>query len=742
MFKKTHKHFFKRNKGFFLKNLQKQKGIWFHVAGIIAIVWFAIRVLPRPDRLRYPCQQIGISVALGYIAFWSIVWSAIFHGMAFWFKQVRFKTSVVAPVILISFVMVFSVTSNVFAENYIVQNNDINGVTFWEPIPNEPIGTPYGYKPGRVVWGWNPNATENQLSGRWWENENNDQTVIDELFSSCIKQLGDEDVDFSAWDNLFRYFNIEHGFGDVGYQAGEKIAIKINLNNVGSYTEQDNDRDASPQVTKSLLRQLVNVVGVAQEDITIYESSRKMPDWYYYRVYYQEYPADPLVPEFPDVNYVDNNGGATGRNKVISSNVRVYFAAGSCDYRTLPTVVSEADYLINMPLLKRHPINTGITLSGKNFFGTWIEGVSAVHDYHYLSFTIGNPTPQTDLFAHKDLGGKVVLNVGDGLFPTKNDHRVIGKFQMYPFNNDWTNSLFLSQDPVAIDSVMYDFLHTEGTNPCEGSQNYLHQSAVPNSNTYDPEDDGTFLSDSLGVHEHWNKDEDIFSPDRYLGPQEDGIDYIAISGEEFSCDAGGPYTGLINVPIQFHGTVSQGTPPYDWFWTFGDGEVSYEQNPTHSYLIADTYSIQLFVTDDEGEFAEDQTTAQIYEQFPPLTPKITGETNGKIGEEYLYIINEAVDPEEDDIWVYWDWGDGTFTDWDGPYFSGLQVSETHIWDEKGSYIIKAKLRDEHGAESDWGTLDISIPRIKSTYYKQLSNLLNFPNSLQQILKIISIIINT
>jgi len=28
----------------------------------------------------------------------------------------------------------------------------------------------------------------------------------------------------------FRYFNRTHGAGDVGYQPGEKIAIKINLN--------------------------------------------------------------------------------------------------------------------------------------------------------------------------------------------------------------------------------------------------------------------------------------------------------------------------------------------------------------------------------------------------------------------------------------------------------------------------------------------------------------------------------
>jgi hypothetical protein len=370
-----------------------------------------------------------------------------------------------------------------------------------------------------------------------------------------------------------------------------------------------------------------------------------------------------------------------------------------------------------------------------------MESVYEVHDYHYLSFTLGNPAPQTDLFAHEDLGGKVVLYVGDGLFPTPNDHRVIGKFQMYPFNNDWTNSLFFSQDPVAIDSVMYDFLHAEGTNPCEGSQNYLHQSAVPNINTYDPENDGSYLSESLGVHEHWNKDVDIFSSDRYVGLQDDGIDYVAFSGEEFSCDAGGPYSGLVDVPIEFHGSVSHGAPPYEWYWTFGDGNVSYEQNPTHKFTSPYTYTVVLFVTDGEDETTEDQTTAEIFEQFPPLTPKISGETNGKVGQEYLYTINEVMDPEGDDIYVYWEWGDETFTDWDGPYTSGQPILETHTWNEKGDYTIRAKLKDEYGEESDWGTLDIIMPRTKFSVNSNFFNLFHPLIKIRNIIKIIGLIID-
>ena len=161
---------------------------------------------------------------------------------------------------------------------------------------------------------------------------------------------------------------------------------------------------------------------------------------------------------------------APGREKAIASDVRVYLAEdpkSTCEYRTLPTVVVEADYLINMPIMKRHPLpqdtSGGVTLSGKNFFGTFIEDVVDVHPYHLSGFIMDNPTIQTDLLAHEHLGGKTILYLGDGIFSTKIDHATIAKFDMYPFNGDWTNSLFFSQDPVAIDSVMYDFLYTEGS---------------------------------------------------------------------------------------------------------------------------------------------------------------------------------------------------------------------------------------------------------------------------------------
>jgi len=338
---------------------------------------------------------------------------------------------------------------------------------------------------------------------------------------------------------LYKYIELQQSENDIKDQGFDPQVVKQTIKLVTSseykrYQAPPILRISSKAFGQALLYHLVDIVGVHQEDITIYDASRYMSNWFYYRVYYESYPATNLVPEYPGITFVDAYGLATGRQKVEASTTQIYFADDTGLSRTLPACVATADYLINMPLLKRHPINRGVTLSGKNLFGTWMEPVEDIHPYHESGMILGNKAPQVDLLAHDQLGGKTLLYIGDGLYATKKDHSTIDYFNMYPFNNDWTNSLFFSQDPVALDSVMYDFLHTEGTNPIEGSQNYLHQAAEPTPATYDPENDGIFLEKSLGVHEHWDTTTNIFSSNRYSGPGENGIDFIAMAQQDSS----------------------------------------------------------------------------------------------------------------------------------------------------------------------------------------------------------------
>jgi hypothetical protein len=209
-------------------------------------------------------------------------------------------------------------------------------------------------------------------------------------------------------------------------------------------------------------------------------------------------------------------------------------AAGTTqDY--LPVAFEDADYLINFAVLKSHE-GAGITVAAKNHFGSllrcpdgylrdaaneWpppMNGYYSMHDSlpgdGYRGdpemLNLGHHRALVDLMGHEGIGGKTMLYLIDGLFGAENWHATPSRWSMPPFDDGWPSSLFLSMDPVAIDSVARDFLSEqwpEHALQSEGVEDYLHEAALaddpPSGTFYDPESDGTRLV-SLGVHEHWN----------------------------------------------------------------------------------------------------------------------------------------------------------------------------------------------------------------------------------------------
>ncbi len=101
------------------------------------------------------------------------------------------------------------------------------------------------------------------------------------------------------------------------------------------------------------------------------------------------------------------------------------------------------------------------------------------------------------------------------------------------------------------------------------------------------------------------------------------------------------------------------------------------------------------------------------EDDPPETPeKPTGEDQGVPGESYSY-SSSAVDPDEDQIYFMWDWGDGNFSEWRGLYDPGETCTESYTWNEKGTYSVRVKAKDVYGMESDWSDpLEVTMPRGK------------------------------
>ena len=114
----------------------------------------------------------------------------------------------------------------------------------------------------------------------------------------------------------------------------------------------------------------------------------------------------------------------------------------------MPELYAEAEYLINMPVLKSH--DAGITLCAKNHWGSYNRRPDNT-SYYSLHASLSGPRfgatapgqyrAQVDAMGHSDVGGKTLLYMIDGLYGGQNWDAYPYKFQMEPFNNDWPSSL-------------------------------------------------------------------------------------------------------------------------------------------------------------------------------------------------------------------------------------------------------------------------------------------------------------
>jgi len=398
----------------------------------MSLVWFLVRVIPKPSRAAYPCQRAAVPLASGFV-----LWILGLAGSALawrrgkeYSRRSRFLQArvCVCAAVLAALVAVVSLPEPPLHA----------GPT----EPHGPLGVAKGIHPGRVVWVHAPDATDwagYNSPEPWWRTNHTDLAVVEEMMSQVIRGVAGETSDRAAWEAIFQHFNEARGNGRRTYQAGEKIAIKINF-----------------------------------------------------------------------------------------------------------------------AILKGH--SSGITVCGKNHYGSLLRtpagslrGV-AYPDYYDLHLSLpnaewspgmGHYRAVVDLMGHRELGGKTLLYLVDGLFAGYYWDSQPYPWTTAPFgdgtNGDWPSSLFASQDPVAIDSVAYDFLMNEWPDVVSGGANapgsldggaedYLHEAALaaapPSGAFYDPEKDGVRLA-SLGVHEHWNNAHDkLYS--RNLGLNE-GIELVALN---------------------------------------------------------------------------------------------------------------------------------------------------------------------------------------------------------------------
>jgi len=159
-----------------------------------------------------------------------------------------------------------------------------------------------------------------------------------------------------------------------------------------------------------------------------------------------------------------------------------------------------------------------------------------------------------------------------------------------------------------------------------------------------------------------------------------------------------------------------------WNTTFGgtSNDVCYDvqQTPNKGYIITGYTTGEIWLIRVAGE------------NYAPAPPSIDGPPEGKAGTEYTYTFN-TTDSNDDEVSYFVDWGDNTSSGWTDYVPPGTEVALKHTWAKQGTYTIKAKAKDPHDAESDWGTMEVTMPRNRAASNPLLLRFLErFPHVFQ------------
>lgn len=307
-------------------------------------------------------------------------------------------------------------------------------------------------------------------TGQHWEYV--DQNIVNNMVAQGVKALTGKTNTLDAWNDL------------IPYQTGESVLLKFNFNNSLCTTGGDNNIDPIAETANAIVDGLVSI-GVPGNKIWMTDPSRRVSDRFRSGIinpeiqYYSYYGC--TGPNYHTVDYVDPDSPAAS------------IATCPAGEKILPSqVFVEADHLINVPILKSH--GSYVTLALKNHYGSVLfenHSLSSMHDYfnegrNSAGCNLNTTNILADINNNPHIRDKTRLVIGDGLFG--NAHRNWGNTERWNiFGDDDPNILFFSKDPVAISSVMTDYIMAE-----RGWQDHQQLHA------------GAYIG--LGVHDHWDND--------------------------------------------------------------------------------------------------------------------------------------------------------------------------------------------------------------------------------------------
>ena len=244
--------------------------------GLSSLIWFLLRVIPKPSRAAYPCQRLAFPVASGFVVWlprcsvrplrgarpgsWELVSGGLVCGerLPRWLRAGGGEPA--------------------------------DAAFLCRQPPHGPVGVAKGIFPGRVAWVYAPRPRAGRVTSRLNTGTKPTTAISPPSRSCCPKR-------FNRWAGTTRTQRPGTRYSSTSTRTMEKDpaatrperrldqdylttcnarsgSSTVDIN--GTYEKQNsydghwlNSIDAAPQLLLSLLRHLVNVAGVNQTNISL-----------------------------------------------------------------------------------------------------------------------------------------------------------------------------------------------------------------------------------------------------------------------------------------------------------------------------------------------------------------------------------------------------------------------------------------------------------------------------------------
>ncbi|NIA13252.1 MAG: PKD domain-containing protein [Nitrospiraceae bacterium] len=164
---------------------------------------------------------------------------------------------------------------------------------------------------------------------------------------------------------------------------------------------------------------------------------------------------------------------------------------------------------------------------------------------------------------------------------------------------------------------------------------------------------------------------------------------------------GTPVSGNAPLEVQFTDESVPGTAAIDhWDWDFGDGQVSAEQNPAHTYSFPGLRTVRLTVTSSVGSDTITRTD-YISVSIPPTAAFSASPASGNAPLEVQF--TDESDPGSAAITAWaWDFGDGNASDEQNP---------VHAYQSAGLFTVSLTVITDAGedTETKQDLIAVSVP---------------------------------